>query len=718
MAEKKRTPATSFRLPDEPIVPTPGTQPQGLNLQQAMMKAAQLQSQGSLRESEVLLKKILQTQPGFPPAIHLLGVVAHQSGHNDEAIDLIQRAIATNDQVPLFHANLGEMLRIKGDLAGAVRHGAKAVELEPGMSGALSNLGIAYYDGEDYEKAKQCHKRALALDANLPPSLNNMGSIMREEDQPEKAIEYYHKAIAANANYLEPLNNLGLVLIEEDRHAEAIAPLTSAVRQNPSYSDAWCNLGCAYTVLEQLDKALPAYQKAIELRPDYVEAHMGLASVYMEIESLTDAEMSVKRALEIDPEKAEAQSMLGGIYNEMPHLERADACYSRALELNPELVSAYLGRGHLHMESGEFDIAEECFTKALEVEPKTLAIRFAFTQLKKVRQDSEHFRVLREIQEPDSLRGNEAINYYYAMGKCHDDTGNHERAFEYYLKGAKLKRDTVSYDPNVNTRLIEQITSIFSKDWIEQHKGGGNDSTVPIFVLGMPRSGTTLTEQIIASHPDVYGAGELRDMKEIAGRLVTPAGKEFPRNLSGLNPQGLKLLGDEYTKRIAERALGSPHVTDKMPGNFQLVGLIHLILPNAKIIHIMRNPLDTCISGFTRLFRHGQSQSYDLYEQGCFYRDYHRLMQHWRAVLPQGSFYDVQYEELVQDNENQVRRLIDYCALDWDDACLESHKTKRTVKTASITQVRQPIYTTSLERWRRYEKFLEPLRKGLGDLVA
>jgi tetratricopeptide (TPR) repeat protein len=718
MVKNKQTPGGPFKLPDEPIVPITGTHPQQTNLQQVMMQAGQLQAQGRLQESEALLRQILQAQPDFAPAIHLLGVIAHQSGQNDMAIELIQKAIAINDNVALFHANLGEMLRTRGDIEGAIRHGERAVALEPGMAAALSNLGIAYYDQEDYERARQCHEKALALNASLPHSLNNMGSIMRAEEQPEKAMAFYHRAIAANANYLEPLNNLGLVLIEEDRHAEAIAPLTSAVQQNPGYSDAWCNLGCAYTVLEQFDKAMTAYQKAIELRPEYVEAHLGLSRIYMENENPADAEQMVKRALELDPDKADAHSMLGGIYNEMAYLDKADECYNNAINLDPESISAYLGKGHMHMEGGDFDIAEKCFTRALELEPDTLAIRFAFTQLGKVREDSEHFKVLRELKDVAALRGTEAINYFYAMGKCHDDTGNHKQAFEYYLQGAKLKRETVGYDPDANTSLTGSIASVFTREWIAGLSNGGNPSNVPIFILGMPRSGTTLTEQIIASHPDVYGAGELRDLKDIAARLISPAGKDYPRNLGGLNLQGLKLLGDEYSRRITERAPDSPHVTDKMPGNFQLVGLIHLILPNARIIHVMRNPLDTCISGFTRLFRNNQNQSYDLYEQGRFYQDYHRLMQHWRDVLPEGAFYEVQYEDLVQDNENQVRRLIDFCDLKWDDACLQSHKTKRTVRTASITQVRQPIYTSSLERWRRYEQFLGPLKEGLGGAIS
>lgn len=715
--ENKANTGVPYRLPDAPIVPGGIPQPQQMNLQQAMLQAGDLQARGELQQAETLLRQILQVQPEFAPALHLLGVVAHQCGQYDLAIDLVSRAVAINDQVPLFQANLGEIYRKQGQVDQAIRHGEKAVALNPSMAAALSNLGIAYYDKEEYEQARSCHERALALDANLPHSLNNMGSIMREFKQPDKALEYYHRASAADANYLEPLNNMGLVLIEEERHAEAIAPLTSAVRQDPGYSDAWCNLGCAYTVLENYEKGMQAYQQAIQLRPDYLEAHLGMARIYMDLENPREAEAMVRRALEIDPGKAEAYSMLASIYNELALLDKAEECYRKALELDPELVGAYMGRGHMHMESGDFDVAEDCFNKALELDDEdTLAIRFAFSQLRKVTPDNEHFRVLRELDQVDRLRGNEAINYYYAMGKCLDDTGEHEQAFEYYLQGAKRKRDTIGYDPQSNRQLTESIQAIFTADWIGQLAGNGNPSAVPIFILGMPRSGTTLTEQIIASHPLVYGAGELRDLKDLATRLVSPAGTVYPGSLRGLNAQGLQLLGDEYVKRLAERAPDAARITDKMPGNFQLLGLIHLILPQAKIIHVQRHPLDTCISGFTRLFRSNQNQSYDLREQGLFYRDYYHLMQHWRTVLPPGSFYEVRYEELVQDNENQVRRLIDYCGLPWDDACLESHKTKRTVKTASITQVRQPIYTHSLERWRRYDKFLAPLREGLGDI--
>ena len=447
------------------------------------------------------------------------------------------------------------MLRKQGQIDKAIVHGERAVELESSMPGALSNLGIAYYDKEEFDKAKLCHEKALALNASLPHSLNNMGSIMREFEKPDKAMEYYNRAIAADSKYLEPLNNLGLVLMEEDRHAEGIAPLTNATNQNPNYADAWCNLGCAYTVLEQLDKGLHAYQKAVELKPDFLEAHLGSAQIHKESENLPQAEASIKRALEINPEKAEAYSMLGGVYNEMVMLDKAEDAYKKALELDAGLVGAYLGRSHLHMEAGDFEIAEECLNKALALDnEETLGIRFSFTQLGKVKEDNKHFKALQELKNADDLKGNQAIHCYYAMGKCLDDIGEYERAFEYYLAGAKLKRDTISYDPKANTQSTETIKKIFNRDWTKQLHGHGNPSTVPIFVLGMPRSGTTLTEQIIASHPQVYGAGELKGLKHIAGQLVSPAGRKYPVNLSGLDQQGLKLMGEEYVKRLVERA--------------------------------------------------------------------------------------------------------------------------------------------------------------------
>jgi hypothetical protein len=252
---------------------------------------------------------------------------------------------------------------------------------------------------------------------------------------------------------------------------------------------------------------------------------------------------------------------------------------------------------------------------------------------------------------------------------------------------------------------------------MERLRGGGNPSRLPVFVLGMPRSGTTLVEQIISSHPDVHGAGELPDLLEIAQRDIAGTGAAFPNNIPAIDKAGLAGWAADYVAGLHRRAPDARHITDKMPANFLAVGLINMMLPNAKIIHVSRNPVDTCLSCFMQLFGSGQEQTYDLAELGRYYADYARLMEHWRSVLPDGAFLDAQYEDIVADQETQARRMIAFCGLDWNDACIDFHKNKRSILTASVTQVRQPIYKSSVERWRHYEKFLGPLLDALGDLA-
>jgi tetratricopeptide (TPR) repeat protein len=706
-------------LPDEPIVPgVPPTAEQIQRLNQLMVQATRLQEQGKLPEAEKTLRQLLQAAPNHPFALHLLGVIAHQAGKPDMAIKLIGRAISVNDKIALFHANLGELLRTQKQLEAAVRHGEKAIALEPKLPLAQSNLGIAYYDQEEYEKAKECQQRALQLDPNLPQALNNMGSILRHEKNAKQAMLYYQKAIAANSRYLEPLNNLGLLLIEDGRAEEAVISLSNAVQQNPNYSDAQCNLGAAYTMLDQFEKAFACYQAALKARPDYVQAHLGLARLLQERNQFAHAEAAAKKAIELEPDKAGSYSVLASIYMDKNLPLESEKYFDKALELDPDLIAAHMGKGHMYMEDGRFDEAEVCFRRALELDPELYGPRYSLTQLRKVSQDDDNFKALIERKDIESIPVREAIPYYYALGKSYDDIGEYERGFENYMEGAKLKRSTIHYDPAHQDIVADALSGIFTQEFIGRLSGKGDSSDVPIFILGMPRSGTTLVEQIIASHPDVYGAGELPDLKELALRPVgTAANNRFPANLAALTPQTAAAMGREYVAGLQKRAPDARHITDKMPGNYQLVGLIHLILPNAKIVHVKRDPIDTCVSCYTRLFRHNQNQSYDLYEQGLFYRSYDRIMQYWRSVLPTGSFYEIQYEELVKDTDNQARSLIEFCNLGWHDDCLKFYETKRSVRTASVTQVRQPIYTSSMEKWRRYDKYLGPLKEGLGDLV-
>jgi tetratricopeptide (TPR) repeat protein len=685
---------------------------------QALALAGQLQEQGRLAEAEHWLRQILQRQPNHAPALHLLGVVAYQAGNLIPAAELMQRAVALMPDAALFHANLCEVLRRQQKLEEALAHGKRAVALDPIMAMAHSNLGIAYYNHKELDSAAACQQRALELAPGFAPALNNLGNIHREQGDKDAAMEHYRKAIAANPRYLEPLSNLGALLLEEDRTDEAETALKQALQLDPNYPEAICNLSGVFLAREENEKALAHYQHALQLRPSYVEAQMGLAKTFQALENLPEAEAAARRAVQTDDKNPKAHALLGSIYAEIARPEQAEAEYNRALGIDPKSDDALLGLGHLCMENGQMERSEELFQRALVYKTDNLSAHIHLVQVKKVQPDDKSFAALLEQKkEFEQLSDNRKMSLNFALGKCYDDTKDYDRAFPHFLNGCKLKRAKLSYDPDASARQFTKLQEVFSKEAIDGLRGGGDPSDLPIFVLGMPRSGTTLTEQIIASHPDVYGAGELPDLLRIAHRKTDPVATTFPDNLRYLDHSILGAWGAEYIASLKQRAPNAKHITDKMPANFFAVPLIHLMLPNAKIIHVNRNPVDTCLSCFTRLFNRKQEHTYDLAELGRYYVDYARLMVEWRKVLPDYAFLDINYEDIVADQEGQARRMLDYCGLEWNDACLEFHKTKRQIRTASVTQVRQPIYNTSVERWRKYEKFLEPLLDKLGDLV-
>jgi hypothetical protein len=309
------------------------------------------------------------------------------------------------------------------------------------------------------------------------------------------------------------------------------------------------------------------------------------------------------------------------------------------------------------------------------------------------------------------------MSLYYALGKSYDDIKSYDQAFDFYIKGAAIKRGKIKYSNEEETSRIDAIINIVDKKFIEKFSQEDmNPSSLPIFIIGMPRSGTTLTEQIIASHPKVFGAGELDYFMHMIQEKGTEKNGGYPYKLKDLTQADMRTWGNEYIRKLRLKHKDKKFITDKMPANYLNLGLIHIILPHAKIIHVKRNPIDTCISCFTHLFNRNQDATYDLAEVGRHYANYARLMEHWRQVLPKDSFFEVQYEAIVDDIEKETRKILEYCNLPWDPSCLNFYELKRNVRTASMTQVRQPIYNSSVERWRHYEKKIGPLLKELDGL--
>ncbi len=692
--------------------------PQRISIEQALALASRHQAAGRLAEAEALLKKILQVSPGNPYALHTLGIVAHMAGKTDVAAKLVEQAIKNKGDVPLFHSNLAEMYRLLKRLDDAVESGKRAVALDPRLVAAQGNLGVAYYDRGDYDEAESCQRAALAINPKFAPSLNNMGSIMRARRDRDAAIDWYRRAVQANPEYLESLNNLGATLTEADRTEEGMAVLNQVLAKNPNYAEAHCNRGFAFLGQSKINQAFDCFQTGLRLRNDYPEAYQGIARGWQELYDLDKAEAAARKALELGPDMPEAHATLGSIYVAQGRPDLGRQCFEKAIELDPDLPSGRLGLGNILVEEGKFGEAEALFRTVVDIPGEQTSALFSMVQTKKIKPGDEIIARLESYAEKiDNLPESKAIQVHFALGKVYDDLGDADRSFPHFMKGCAIKRSKIEYDADEKDRYYEQIKTIFTRQFIDGRRGNGDPSSLPIFVLGMPRSGTTLTEQIIASHPDAFGAGELTDLMRLVNRRQH-YGDDFPGSVAQMKPSEFAELGRKYAEGLRLRDPRAKHITDKLPSNFLHVGLIHLMLPNAKIVHVNRHPLDTCISCYTRLFAHNQNQTYDLYELGRFYKGYSDLMKHWRAVLPKGAFYDLQYEALTDDTEAEAKKLIAYCGLEWNDSCLAFHENKRNIRTASVHQVRQPIYKTSVARWKKYEKFLGPLIEGLGDAIV
>jgi tetratricopeptide (TPR) repeat protein len=686
---------------------------------EAMHRATQLHNEGQIEQAEALLNSILKTNPSQAYALHLLGIIAYQMNKINSAVQLIEQAINTNPHVALFHSNLGEMHRQLNALDLSIQHGKHAVTLDPHSATALSNLGIAYYDARDYKQAKECHQQALAIDPKLSCSLNNMGSIYNAEDQAKQAMEFYQAAVAASPHFVDPLNNLGALFLQQQEFRQAFHYLQQALILAPDFADAQCNFGLALLGLDQSDHALPHFEKALQLKPDYAEAYYGIAKVQLQHHHFIEAEHSIRNALMIKPQEVDFYQLLAEIYQERGQYAQALVYLDQILAMDAPNVPAYLSKGTVLMEMGELAQAEEHFLK-ITADPKNdnrVLAHYCRVQLRKVKTNHSSLSDLLSLvtHHAHTVSPNKLAYAYFALGKCYDDLEEWDKAFEYFSLGCHLKRTSITYNSAEQVQFTNKLTHCFTQQMIDHLRSFANPSALPIFILGMPRSGTTLVEQILSSHPQVHGAGELKYLNHL---IQWPVKNQhttvhYPENILHLSPTICQAIADQYLSYLNDFCPDSLRITDKMPNNFIAIGLIHALFPNAKIIHVQRNPLDTCLSCYTKLFTQGQLYSYDLTELGHYYHSYELIMNHWRHVLPNNAWLDIQYETLVSHLDEEAPRLIEFCDLPWNPACLTFYQSKRQVRTASFAQVRQPVYTSSVARWRRYEQQLKPLIKAL-----
>ena len=482
-----------------------------------------------------------------------------------------------------------------------------------------------------------------------------------------------------------------------------------ALNIDPQSVEARIDLADILFVYDRYDEAETLFTEAVELMPDSPRLYIKLSTVLERANKIDQALETIQIAVDKNPEMPDVYHRQAILLMAANDIEGALKAIDKTIEMKPNFANAYGTKSDILQTHGDMEGARTAAEKALELNDKIPFVYFTLSKVKKFTEDDPAFIGMKALEESAHKYGKvQAIALHYALFKAHEDIGDYNTAFDHLKKANDLKYTTVVHDSEAQDASFSNIKKVYTKEFIESLDGKGYDSECPILIVGMPRSGTTLTEQIISSHPDVFGAGELHFL----GQAELDVGFVNDENCQELGKTYV-----DYTRAINDEAKNAKKITDKMPGNFMRIGQIVTSLPNAKIIHCQRNPMDTCLSCYKQLFARGHYWTYDLDAMAAHYALYYDMMQHWRDVLPKDRFLEIKYEDTVNDFENQARRLIDFVEMEWNDACLTPHKTKRSIMTASKGQVRKPIYKTSVEAWRRYEEQLSPLAKALAPYM-
>ena len=680
----------------------------------SLFDAALAQHQhGRIEEAAADYRRILQDEPAHAEALHMLGVIRLQQSEPAEAAELIGRALRINPAASAAHNNLGNALLALGRAAEAVAHYEQALAVHPAFVEAHFNLARALQALDRHEAAAASYARAVALRPNFAEAHNNLGNALQALGRFEEAAAALRQAIAMAPHLAQAHNNLGVVLQALQRHAEAIGHHERSLALQPGNAEALNNLGNALRALDRHQEALSRFRAALAIRPDYAEALYNRGIALQALKREREAIAPYEAALALRPDYVEAHNNLGNVFLELGQLEAAGAHYDKALALKPDFPEALANRGTVLRGLGRIDEARAAFARAARLAPRTTRTYLDLVDCRRMLPDDPHLAVMEALAGDASLDDEARIFLGFALGKAYEDLGRHADSFRALAAANAGKRRTMDYDEAATTGELQRIAAAFTPALLARGRGRGGGQPSPIFIVGMPRSGSTLVARILASHPAVHDGGELIELPQAVAALCD-GGAGFPAAVGALSEGDLGRFADSYLGPVRALAPRARRIVDKMPSNFRFVGLIRLALPGAHIIHTRRNPVDTCISCFSKLFTAGQPFAYDLGELGRYYRAYAALMAHWRRILPAEAMLEVDYEAVVADLEGMARRIVAHCGLDWHPACLAFHKTAGVVRTASAAQVREPLYGSSVGRSGPYGALLRPLLDALG----
>jgi tetratricopeptide (TPR) repeat protein len=637
---------------------------------------------GRLGDAARLYRQVARLEPRNVEALRLLGSMHTRQGNFTEAERSYRKVVKIDARSADAHIELGVVLCQLGRPTDAVSSYQRAIELKPDYAGAHNNLGVALYDLGRFEEAIASYRRALEIEPGYAEAGYNLGNALMSAGRLDEAIASYQQAIALRPELADIHNALGIALRQAGRRDEAAASYLCATAVNPKHFEAYRNLGIVAFEANRSEDAASYYQRAAAINPD----------------------------------SAEAQGDLGNAMRALGRFDEALAHYNKALTMKPDYANAHHNLGVALKMLGRTDEARRALERAVQLAPRQVLFHAGLADLTRYAAGNRHLAAMEKLARDLATLGVEdQIQLHFSLAKAFADLAQHDRSFRHLLAGNALKRPQISYDEAGALGQFDRIRAIFTRAVMQERRGVGYYSSVPIFIIGMPRSGTTLVEQMLASHPKVFGAGELTDFQDAAVRVATRTGSvaSFPEMILPMGSEELFAIGADYVAHVRDRAPSAERITNKMPGNFVAAGLVHLALPNARILHIRRNPVDTCFSNFSTLFAAEHPWAYDLGELGRYYRAYAALMEYWRELLPEEVMIEVQYESLVTDFETQSRRIVAHCGLEWNDACLGFYRTERPVLSASMVQVRQPVYQHSVGRWLPYKDMLGPLLAAL-----
>lgn len=636
-------------------------------------------------KAEALARDVLRENPDEPDALLMLAIALRKKGATNSARTVLEGLVDAQPQMAPVHYELGLVLATAGDNRGATASLRRAVDLDPGFARAWHALG---------DQLTRMHSKGA---------------------EAAYAGHFY-------ASVGDPRLREAMTAYREDRMDEAERLLLTCLESDPARVNALKLLGEIALRGNRPAHAENFFKRCVELAPDFAAARFRYATVLMTQNKLQDAIDQIDLLLVRDTADPYHRNLKAAALIRMSAFAEAAAEYEILLKEFPNQPGAWLAYGHALKAMGRREQCIAAYRTAMRLLPGLGDAYWSLANLKVFRFSDAEVDAMRAQLARADLKGENRGRFHFALGKALEDLGQYAQSFEHYRRGNELIRAVIAYDPDETTQQVRRAKVLYTRAFFAERAGSGCPAADPIFVVGMPRSGSTLIEQILASHSAVEGTTELRAMPYLAGRLggkTRPgdAAPLYPGIIGTLDAAALKSLGEEYLWRARQhRRLGRPLFIDKMPGNFAHIGLIRLILPNARIIDVRRHPLACCLSNFKQHFGNGQLFSYGLGDLGRAYFDYVELMAHFDAALP-GKIHRVFYEDLVAEPEKEVRALLDHIGLPFEDACLRFHENKRVVRSASAEQVRLPLFTDALDHWRYYEPWLQPLKSALGFVL-